>query len=133
MLIASPVIVQIIACDTPFAIVRASAEPVRDELWALPLAGGAPQPISRNADTVFYANFGDSSRVYSFLEGTPGGEHRFGVRSVDGSVNIEVPSVAEAPSFKAKCVIAYQSRPMSGRAQRAQYVVCPSSSCTLPT
>jgi dipeptidyl-peptidase-4 len=82
------------------AYVRASAEPIRDELWAAPWGGGAPRPILRNADSVFYAGFGHSPRVYSFMEGTPGGERRFGVRSVDGSVNIAVPSEAEAPPFK---------------------------------
>ena len=82
------------------AYVRASVEPIRDEIWAAPLDGAAPQPISRNADSAFDASFGHSPRLFSFLEGTPGGERRFGVRSVDGKVNIAIPSEAEAPPFK---------------------------------
>jgi len=82
------------------AYVRASTEPIRDELWAAPFDGSAPQPISRNTDSVFYANFGSSSRVYSFIEFTSGGERRFGVRGVDGSARLAITSEAEAPPFQ---------------------------------
>jgi len=82
------------------AYVRASAEPIRDELWAAPWGGGAPQPLSRNTDSTVDVRFGDSSRIYAFYEGTQKGEHRYAVRSVDGAVNIAVPSVAEPPPFK---------------------------------
>ncbi|WP_394822550.1 DPP IV N-terminal domain-containing protein [Pendulispora albinea] len=83
------------------AYITASSEPIRDELWAVPFDGGAPQSISKNTDGRFLASFGDHPRIYGFGEATQGAERRFGVRSVDGSVNIPIPSVAEAPPFKA--------------------------------
>lgn len=89
-----------IDAEKKIAYVRASVEPIRDELWAAPFDGGTPRPISKNADSVFYASFGDSPRIYGFMEATTGGEHRFGVRSADGAVTIPVPSEAEAPPFK---------------------------------
>ncbi|WP_394847763.1 S9 family peptidase [Pendulispora brunnea] len=82
------------------AYVRASSEPIRDEIWAAPWGGGSPQSVSKNTDSLVYANFGESSRVYAQYEGTQKGEHHFSVRSVDGAVNIPVPSVAEEPPFK---------------------------------
>ncbi|WP_394822551.1 DPP IV N-terminal domain-containing protein [Pendulispora albinea] len=81
------------------AYVAASNEPNRGEVWAAPFDGSAPRPVFRNTEATVWASFGDSTQLYAFSEATVRAEHRFGVRSVDGAVNIAIPSVAKAPPF----------------------------------
>ncbi|HWL84916.1 MAG TPA: DPP IV N-terminal domain-containing protein, partial [Polyangiaceae bacterium] len=88
-----------IDAEKKVAYVRASEEPIRDELWAAPFDGSPPQSVSHNLDSQFKATFGDNPRIYGFEEGTQKSEHRFGVRSVDGSVNVVIASVAAVPPF----------------------------------
>ena len=81
------------------AYVAASSEPTAAEVWAAPLDGRAPKPVVGSTEGITFSNFAENGRVYAFGEGTKRGEHRFGVRSVDGSVNIALPSVAKVPPF----------------------------------
>jgi dipeptidyl-peptidase 4 len=85
--------------DKKIAYVDASNEPVRNEIWAAPFDGSAPQVVSRLTDGTTYTNFGEGSRVYTYFEATMGGAHRFGARSVDGSTTAAIPSDAKPPPF----------------------------------
>jgi dipeptidyl-peptidase 4 len=77
---------------------RASPDPTQAQLYRVPLAGGEPVALS--------TGFGLHSAVYSFdhtlaVEGTitPKALNRWSVRTLDGTVLDELPSVAEEPPF----------------------------------
>jgi len=93
---------QVLALDAEKRIVyvQASTDPTRSEVWAAPLDGGAPTPVARVADGTIIPSFGDGTKVYGFAEDTKKGERRFGARKIDGSSEVAIPSLAEAPPFK---------------------------------
>ena len=84
----------LIGIDGDSAIVEASADPRRDAVWRVPLAGGAPTALS-NDDGVADAGFDHGVLVVSTAL-TTGGRHTFAIR---GSDRHELPSVAEQPKL----------------------------------
>ena len=84
----------LIGLDGDAAIVEASADPLRNAVWRVPLAGGAPTPLS-NEDGVADADF-DHGVLVVTTSLTTGGRHTFAIR---GSDRHELPSVAEQPKL----------------------------------
>jgi dipeptidyl-peptidase 4 len=86
--------------DKKVAYVSASAEPTRSEVWAVALDGRSPpRALAGAPDGATYANFGSGSKLYAFVDLTPGGAPQFGVRNVEGATVMTLASEAKAPPF----------------------------------
>jgi dipeptidyl-peptidase-4 len=80
------------------AVVDASPDPTQLHAWVVPLDGaGAPKPFGRDGELAS-AHFAESHDVFVSHESTIAAMPRVVVRSVDGSVERVVPSVAEEPA-----------------------------------
>ena len=79
----------------------ATLETTRDalhyEVTRVPLDGGAPTTLAKIDDGSVRATFDESHDVFLTTEASLSGVHRVMVRSVDGKVAREVPSVAATP------------------------------------
>jgi len=79
------------------AVVVASDDPTRSLLWRVSLDGSsAPVRLGREGEVVT-AHFGKSHDAYVAVESSLGSLPRTVVRSMDGAMEREVPSAAEAP------------------------------------
>jgi len=84
----------LIGLDGDAAIVEASADPLRNSVWRVPLAGGAPESIS-NEDGVANADF-DNGITVVFTMFATGGERTVAIAR--GGKH-ELPSVVEHPKL----------------------------------
>ncbi len=87
--------------EQKIAYVSASDEPNRSELWAAPFDGGTPHAKLRDPEATVAAVFG-GPHLYAFSRNDVRGEHHFGVRSLDGKIDIAIPSSAKPPPFVPK-------------------------------
>lgn len=82
------------------AYVTASPEPTNAAVFSVPLAGGEPNVIAYvDGGGVIGAHFGHAETIFAAMEGARDGLRLFSVRSVDGKLHVELPSVAQAPPF----------------------------------
>ncbi|HEY5950233.1 MAG TPA: DPP IV N-terminal domain-containing protein [Kofleriaceae bacterium] len=85
---------QLVGLDGDSIIVEASADPLRSNIWRVPLSGGAPVQISKE-DGVAYADYDNGVLVIATMLAS-GGKH---IVAVAGSASHELPSVAEQPKL----------------------------------
>jgi dipeptidyl-peptidase-4 len=82
------------------AYVTASSEPTGAAVFSVPFAGGEPNVIAYvDGGGVITAHFGHSETIFAAMEGARDGLRLFSVRSVDGKLHVELPSVSQAPPF----------------------------------
>lgn len=79
-------------------MVEASAEPAESGLFAVPLAGGEPQPIGTHPGTV-HARFGRSHDLYASYEANTTHYPSYFAVTVDGK-RTAIPHLSERPPFE---------------------------------
>ena len=77
---------------------RRKAEPVDSQLYAVPLAGGEPRPLTQGPDN-HDAVYARDAAVLVRFNSPEGGFARMEVVRADGSIAGELPAVNEAPPF----------------------------------